>query len=115
MCRLYEGDDRDDPVAVIEKEVHIKKPFTFTFSGLKPETGYTAMINGICKYNVIHRTAKFVTKSENITSFRMMILSCDRPGKLDILFSTGLPLARTRCVRQHFQAAVHFPLTSAVD
>ncbi len=77
---MYEGEDRDDPVAVIEKEVRIKKPFTFKFADLKPEKRYTAMVNGICKYNVIHRTATFVTKSENITSFRMMIVSCDRPG-----------------------------------
>ena len=77
---MYEGEDRDDPVAVVEKEVRIKKPFTFKFSDLKPDTRYTAMVNGICKYNVIHRTARFLTKSEKITNFRMMIVSCDRPG-----------------------------------
>ena len=59
VCRLYEGDDHDDPVAVLEKEVRIKKPFTFKFSDLKPDTKYTAMVNGICKYNVIHRTARY--------------------------------------------------------
>ena len=56
---MYEGDDHDDPVAVVEKEVRIKKPFTFKFSDLKPDTKYTAMVNGICKYNVIHRTARY--------------------------------------------------------
>ncbi len=77
---MYEGEDRDDPVAVVEKEVRIKKPFTFKFSDLKPETRYTAMVNGICKFNVIHRTARFLTKSEKINNFRIMVVSCDRPG-----------------------------------
>jgi hypothetical protein len=32
-------------VAVIEKEARIKKPFTFTFTDLKPDTRYTAMVS----------------------------------------------------------------------
>ena len=86
---MYEGEDRDDPVAVVEKEVRIKKPFTFKFSDLKPDTRYTAMVNGICKYNVIHRTARFLTKSEKITNFRIMIVSCDRPGSNTVKVSVN--------------------------
>ena len=40
------------------------------------------MLNGVCKYNATHRFARFKTKSENPTTFRLLALSCDRPGRL---------------------------------
>ena len=40
------------------------------------------MINGVCKYNATHRFARFRTKSENPTTFRLFALSCDRPARL---------------------------------
>ena len=40
------------------------------------------MFNGVCKYNATHRFARFKTKSKNPENFRMLALSCDRPGRL---------------------------------
>ena len=40
------------------------------------------MINGVCKYNATHRFARFRTKSESPTTFRLFALSCDRPARL---------------------------------
>ena len=40
------------------------------------------MLNGVCKYNATNRFARFRTKSENPTTFRLLALTCDRPSRL---------------------------------
>ena len=74
LCQLYEQENKDFPVATIDKEAKCKRPFTFCFEDLKPETCYVAIINGICKFDVIHRTATFRTMPEIITRFRYVPL-----------------------------------------
>ncbi len=70
LCQVYEQKNKDTPVAKVSKEVKSKRPFTITFDNLKPETDYVAITNGVCKYDVSHRTATFKTMPETITRFR---------------------------------------------
>ena len=70
LCQLYEKENKSEPVTEISRETKSKRPFTFSFSGLKPETEYVVIVNGICKYDVIHRTATFKTMPQKITRFR---------------------------------------------
>lgn len=80
--KLYKEDEKADPVDVKEEEVPAQRPVVFQFADLEPDTEYTVMVNGVSKYNATHRFARFKTKSENPTSFRLLALSCDRPSRL---------------------------------
>ena len=81
-CKLYKEDETGDPAAVLEVDARSKRPFVFTFCDLEPDTRYTAVMNGVAKYHATHRIARFKTKPEEITRFRMLAASCDRPGRL---------------------------------
>lgn len=81
-CKLYKDPEHDQPVAEESLELKAKRPSVFQLQDLEPNTRYTAVFNGVCKYNATHRMAHFKTKSEHIEQFRILALSCDRPSRL---------------------------------
>jgi hypothetical protein len=81
-CQLYENDTKDKPAFEIKQEVRTKRTFTLQFKDLKPNTRYTAIVNGIQTKDLYTRTATFKTKPEVIKNFRIIVVSCDRPARL---------------------------------
>ena len=78
-CHLYESsEEMTEPVQVLEKDLIIRRPMTFSFEDLSPGTSYTAVIVGTLGMS----SAKFKTKAENSDSFKLIALSCDRPQRL---------------------------------
>ncbi len=93
---------------MLETSARPKRAFVFHFQGLAPNTKYVVALNGVCKYNntrreekyrrnvekkkkkgrnkncffAICRMARFKTKEMFPTTFRMFVLSCDRPSRL---------------------------------
>ena len=82
VAKLYKEEEQAEPVAVVEKEAKSKRPFAILFDDLDPETKYTVVFNGICKYNACNGMATFKTKSECPKSFHFYALSCDRNRRL---------------------------------
>ena len=81
-CNLYKGEDPEATADSMNFEVRVKRPISFTFEGLEPDTEYTVVLNGVAKYYAARRMATFKTKPEHQTTFRLFALSCDRPRRL---------------------------------
>ena len=62
-----------------------KAPKVFVFgegSALEPNTEYIAVFSGICREDATQTFAMFKTKPEEIKSFKIIALSCDRPDRM---------------------------------
>ena len=62
-----------------------KTPKVFVFRGetaLEPNTEYVAVFSGICREDAARTFAMFKTKPEEIKSFKIIALSCDRPDRM---------------------------------
>ena len=81
-CKLYKVGEPEEPVDAMEFEVRLKRPISFTFESLEPDTEYTVALNGVAKYYAARRMVTFKTKAESPTTFRLFALSCDRQGRL---------------------------------
>lgn len=75
-CQLYKKDDKSEVLDVQEIEMTSKRPFAFVFDGLEAETPYEAVFLPIAS------VATFKTKRQNVESFRLIALSCDKPSRL---------------------------------
>ena len=76
-CKLYEK-GVEDPVDVIEKEVTKRRPQSFSFDNLSPDTKYYAWFGT----SPAPTFAYFKTKRVDIDNFKMIVLSCDKPARL---------------------------------
>ena len=52
---VYKDLDQSTPVDTVSKDATPKRPLVFKFSGLEPETDYTVVLNGVCKFNATHK------------------------------------------------------------
>ena len=78
-CQLFVKNDDDqieDPIQVMEKDVTSRRPHAFQFENLIPNTQYTVWFSTSPSPTM----ASFKTKKEDMESFRMIALSCDRYG-----------------------------------
>ena len=76
-CQLFVKNDDDqieDPIQVMEKDVTSRRPHAFQFENLIPNTQYTVWFSTSPSPTM----ASFKTKKEDMESFRMIALSCDR-------------------------------------
>ena len=76
-CKLYEK-GVEDPVDVIEKEVTKRRPQSFSFDNLSPDTKYCAWFGT----SPTPTFASFKTKKLEMDNFKMIALSCDKPARL---------------------------------
>ena len=78
-CQLFvknDDDQQEDPIQVMEKDVTSRRPHAFQFENLIPNTQYTVWFSTSPSPTM----ASFKTKKEDMDSFRMIALSCDRYG-----------------------------------
>ena len=53
-AKLYKGEEKGEPVDVLEKDVQAKRPAIFQFEDLEPETEYTGNLNFISILVISH-------------------------------------------------------------
>ena len=68
----------DEQVQEVTKEMKSGRPQSFVFEDLSPDTSYVAM------FPALATKATFKTKkeSEDMKSFKLIALSCDKPARL---------------------------------
>ena len=77
-CKLYNKDGDQDPVKIIRQEITNRRPQSFMFNKLSPDTKYVAWFST----SPAPAFASFKTKNPELDTFKLLALSCDKPSRL---------------------------------
>ena len=79
QCRLFAQDEMEKGHLMEQtQEVRTGHPVSFVFEDLSPDTAYVAMFPAVGE-DVM---ATFKTKKEDLKTFKLIALSCDKPSRL---------------------------------
>ena len=81
QCQLFLKEELSDPIEVLDIEVTNRRPHSFVFENLTPNTWYQAIFTSVQGPPAI---ATFKTKiaDEEMETFKILALSCDRHSRL---------------------------------
>ena len=81
QCQLFLKEELSDPIEVLDIEVTNRRPHSFVFENLSPNTWYQAIFTSVQGPPAI---ATFKTKvaDEEMNTFKILALSCDRHSRL---------------------------------
>ena len=81
QCQLFAKDEPSEPIQVQELEVSNKRPISFVFEDLAPNTWYQAIFTSV---QGSPAEANFKTKipAEDMEVFKFLAVSCDRHSRL---------------------------------
>ena len=81
QCQLFEKNESGEPVQVQDLEVNNRRPHSFVFEDLAPNTWYQAIFTSV---QGAPAEASFKTKcpDEDMETFKLLAVSCDKHSRL---------------------------------